>query len=140
MRSTLQVGLSASEQYVVTPDLTVPNLLPNAPAFRVMPRVLATGYMIGLIEWTCIKAVRGHLDDGEQSLGVHVNLSHEAPSPIGSCVTIDVKLIELDGRSMVWEVHSYDEVATICKGTHGRAVINRAKFDARLEGREGVGE
>lgn len=58
---------------------TVPNLYPEAPEFQVMPAVFATGFMVGLIEWTCILALKPHLDwPQEQSVGVRVDLSHTA--------------------------------------------------------------
>ena len=89
MRDTLRPGLTASLTYEVAADRTVPHLLPEAAEFADMPQVLATGYLVGLVEWTCIRALRGHLDDSERTVGVHVDLSHEAPTPPHRTLTID---------------------------------------------------
>ncbi|MFD0852141.1 thioesterase family protein, partial [Actinomadura adrarensis] len=83
MQTTLRPGLTARMEYVVPPERTVPNLLPESEQFAPLPPVLATGYMVGIVEWTCQRAIDGHLSDGEQTLGVHVDLSHEAATPVG---------------------------------------------------------
>ena len=54
MQPTLLPGATFTFQYVVPPDKTVPNLYPDAPEFVAMPGVFATGFMVGLMEWTCI--------------------------------------------------------------------------------------
>ncbi|MEU6712345.1 hypothetical protein ABZ897_12775 [Nonomuraea sp. NPDC046802] len=59
---------------------TVPHLLPESDYFAALPSVLATGYLVGVVEWTCMRALDGHLEDDEQTLGVHVDLSHQAPT------------------------------------------------------------
>ena len=48
-----------------------------------MPAVFATGFMVGLMEWTCIQLLAPHLDAGEGSLGAHVDVSHMAATPPG---------------------------------------------------------
>lgn len=135
MRDTLRPGLTATLTYTVPPERTVPHLLPESDAFAAMPRVLATGYLVGIVEWTCMLALDGHLDDTEQTLGVHVDLSHDAPTPPQATLTVDVGLTEVDRRQLTFTVHAYDDVATICRGTHRRAVIDTERFRTRLEER-----
>jgi hypothetical protein len=77
----------------------------------------------------------GHLDPGEQTLGVHVDLSHAAPTPIGADVVIDVELTLVDGRQLTFDVRAHDDSAPITQGTHRRAVIDRPRIDARLAAR-----
>ena len=48
-----------------------------------MPKVFATGFMIVLMEWVCTQLLAPHLDPGEGSLGVHVDVSHLAATPAG---------------------------------------------------------
>lgn len=72
MTTTVQAGLTAALDYRVPEDRTVPHLLPEAPEFAVMPDVLATGYLVGLVEWACMQALCGCLDDGERTVGTHV--------------------------------------------------------------------
>ena len=100
-----------------------------------MPAVLATGYLVGIVEWTCMLALDDHLDDGEQTLGVHVDLSHDAPTPPGSSLTVDVELNAVDRKQLTFTVHASDDTAIICRGTHRRAVIDAERFRALLSER-----
>lgn len=99
-----------------------------------MPEVFATGFLVGFLEWSCIKAINPHLDwPREQTVGTHINVSHEAATPPGLEVTASVELIEVDGRRLVFQVEAHDGVDLISKGLHERFVIHKEKFDARLE-------
>ncbi len=62
MKNTLKPGLTHTFQFKVPESKTVPYLYPEAPEFQQMPKVLATGFMVGLFEWTCIQAVNPHID------------------------------------------------------------------------------
>lgn len=135
MRSTLQPGLTARLTYAVPPERTVPHLLPESAEFAALPGVLATGYLVGIVEWACMRAVNEHLDDGEQTLGVHVDLSHSAPTLPGGTLTVSAELARVDGRQLTFTVTAADDLATVCQGTHQRAVIDRARFENRLEAR-----
>lgn len=129
---TLQPGLRHQFTYRVPPEKTVPRLYPEAPDFRAMPEVFATGFMVGLIEWTCIQLVNQHLDwPAEMTLGVHVDLSHEAATPPGLEVTTSVELTKVDGRLLEFTIESHDGVDIITRGTHRRAIVDAAKFAAR---------
>jgi len=134
MKDSLKPGIEYELKYRVPESKTVPHLYPEAPEFQVMPRVFATGFMVGLMEWACLLAILPHLDwPSEQSVGTHVNLSHSAATPPGLEVRAKVKLVEVDGRRLVFEVEANDGVDTICKGTHERFLINAAKFVERVK-------
>lgn len=75
MKDTLTPGITHTMRYTVPNNRTVPHLLPESSDFAAMPQVLATGYMVGIIEWACIEALHGHLETGELTLGTHVDLS-----------------------------------------------------------------
>ena len=129
---TLQAGLRHEFTYRVTPNKTVPNLYPEATDFTVMPEVFATGFMVGLIEWTCIQLVNQHIDwPDEMTLGIHVDVSHEAATPPGLEVTTTVELTKVEGRLLEFAVEAHDGVDTIARGTHRRAIVDAAKFKAR---------
>lgn len=132
MRESLQPGLIGEFEFVVPSTKTVPQLYPEAPEFQVMPEVFATGFMIGLIEWTCIQALRPYLDwPNEQTVGTHVDLSHSAATPPGFTVRVQVKLVEKVGRKLKFAIEAHDGVDCISKGTHERFVIDAAKFNAK---------
>ena len=84
MKDTLKSGLNYQFQFRIPPSKTVPHLYPESEMFQQMPQVLATGYLVGLMEWACIEAIRPHLDwPREQSVGTLVNFSHLAATPPG---------------------------------------------------------
>jgi fluoroacetyl-CoA thioesterase len=135
MHDTLRPGLTASLTYEVASDRTVPHLLPESAEFADMPQVLATGYLVGLVEWACMRALEGHLADGERTVGVHVDLSHDAPTSPGRTVTIDVKLTAVDGRTLTFDVLGREGTVQICAGTHRRAVVHLARFETKAASR-----
>lgn len=134
MKSTLIPGIEQELRFRVTDAKTVPALFPEAGEFEVMPRVFATGFMVGLLEWACIRALRPHLDwPNEQTVGTHIDVSHVAATPCGFEVTVKVKLVEVDRRRLVFEIEAHDGVDLISRGRHERFVIDKTKFDAKLE-------
>ncbi len=138
MKQTLQPGIEHQFTYKITEKKTVPALYPESNEFLVMPEVFATGFMVGLIEWTCIQAVNPHLDwPEEQTVGTHISVSHLAATPPGLEVTAKVRLIEVDGRRLVFEVEAHDEVDLITRGQHERFVINAVKFNSKLKAKAG---
>ncbi|WP_443111138.1 thioesterase, FlK family [Anderseniella sp. Alg231-50] len=51
-------------------------------------------------------------------------------------VTVEVTLVDVDRRSLLFEVSARDETASIGSGTHRRAVIDVQKFISRTAGRQ----
>ena len=137
MKNTLQPGLTHEFRYTVPPDKTVPHLYPESDMFRQMPAVFATGYMVGLMEWACIDAIRPHLDwPLEQSLGTQVNFSHLAATPPGLTVTVQVRLDRIDGRRLFFTVSAHDGADKITEGTHERVIIDAGRFNAKLAAKQ----
>lgn len=133
MKPSLAPGLTFEFVYEVPPTKTVPHLFPEVDAFQQMPDVLATGFLVGLIEWACIQAVNPHIDwPTEQTVGIHVDLSHSAATPPGFIVTVKGELTAVEGRKLTFQIRVDDGVDTICQGTHQRFVIDAARFDRSL--------
>jgi fluoroacetyl-CoA thioesterase len=133
MKETLQPGVRYEHRFVVTHRQTVPQLYPESDDFAAMPAVLATGFLVGFLEWACVLAVNPHLDwPREQSLGTHIDISHEAATPPGLELTATVELVEVDGRRLVFAVEASDGVDVISRGRLERVVVTRESFDARL--------
>ena len=131
MKSTLKPGLTHRIALTITDRHTVPALYPESPMFQAMPKVLATGYMVGLFEWCCTELLNMHLDPGEGSLGVVVNFTHLAATPPGLMVTVDCECVAVDGKKVSFKVRGHDGVDLIGEGHHERAVVNYEKFNAR---------
>lgn len=134
MKDSLKSGIQYEHKFIVPPSKTVPALYPESDEFIVMPEVFATGFLVGFLEWACIKAINPHLDwPQEQTVGTHIDVSHEAATPVGLEVTARVELIAVEGKKLIFHVEAHDGVDLISKGRHERFVINKEKFDAKLE-------
>jgi fluoroacetyl-CoA thioesterase len=133
MKDTLRPGLTFEFKFRVPENKTVPYLYPESPEFQLMPKVLATGYMVGLLEWACLQAINPHLDwPNEQSVGTLVNFTHSAATPPGMTVTVRVKLEKVEDRKLSFSVVADDGIDTISEGTHERFVIDAARFNRKL--------
>ena len=133
MKDTLKPGLSHTFQFRIPANKTVPHLYPESDLFRDMPEVLATGFMVGLMEWACVDALRPYLDwPAEQTLGTHVSFSHEAATLPGMTVTVKVRLTQVDGRKLRFEVEADDGVDIISRGSHERCLIDTVRFREKI--------
>lgn len=139
MKHSLKPGIKYQHKFLVPKSKTVPSLYPESEEFVAMPEVFATGFLVGLLEWSCIKAINPHLDwPNEQTVGTHINVSHVAATPPGLEVTATVELIEVDGRKLVFSVEAHDGVDLISTGSHERFVINKQKFDAKVNDKKNL--
>ncbi len=134
MKDTLRPGIEHEFRLRLSASKTVPALYPESEEFQAMPEVLATGYMVGFIEWACIQAINPHLNwPEEQTVGTHIDVSHLAATPPGLEVVARVKLVEVDRRRLLFEVEVHDELDLISRGRHERFIIDKAKFDAKMK-------
>lgn len=132
MKATLQPGAKVEFSFKVPADKTVPHLYPEAHEFQQMPTVFATGFMVGLMEWTCLKVLEPHLDEGEGSLGIHIDVSHLAATVPGQTVTVDAECTKVDGRRISFHVKARDELDVIGEGDHERMVVGWDKFVGKV--------
>lgn len=91
-------------------------------------KVLATPYLIMLMEKASMINVSPFLDEYENTVGTLVNIEHCKASKIGATVTIVSKLTEVDRRRLVFDVQAFDEDGKIGFGKHERFVIETEKF------------
>ncbi|MFC3528675.1 thioesterase family protein [Paracoccus mangrovi] len=133
MKPGLKPGDRASFSMRVTAGDTVPALFADRRAFLDMPDVFATAKMVGLMEWACVEQLRPYYEDGEDSLGIHVDVDHSAPTLPGQVVTVETEVEEIDGRFLWFRVVAHDGIDQIGAGRHRRAVIDSTKFNDRLE-------
>lgn len=93
--------------------------------------VFATPAMIALMEQTAWESVAPHLEEGQGTVGIRLDVSHDAPTPFGMTITCESELVEIDGRRLVFEVTARDETGIIGKGRHERFIIDESKFQAK---------
>jgi fluoroacetyl-CoA thioesterase len=133
MSPELQPGVRFAWRYTIPPRATVPHLYHDTPFCLDMPDVLATGYMVGMMELACVQAMMPYVDwPREQSLGTMVNFSHLAPTPPGMTLRVEGEVIEVEGRRVKFRVQAWDDLERICEGTHERVVIDPVRFEAKL--------
>jgi fluoroacetyl-CoA thioesterase len=133
MKPTLKAGMKHRFSYRVPGSKTVPQLYPEASELQVMPEVFATGFMVGLMEWTYIKLLESHLDQGEGSLGTHIDVSHKAATPIGFTVTVEAECVEVRGPRARFKLIAHDGVDEIGAGTHERFIVAWDRFNRGVD-------
>ncbi len=129
MKPSLKAGLTHRFSYRVPETKTVPHLYEEAPQLRAMPEVFATGFMVGLMEWTCVQLLEPHLDQGEGSLGTHIDVSHKAATPPGLTVTVEAECVEVRGPRARFKLTAHDGVDEIGSGTHERFIVAWDRFN-----------
>ena len=139
MKPSLKSGLKHSFSYQVPATKTVPHLYDEAPQLQVMPDVFATGFMVGLMEWTCVQLLEPHLDEGEGSLGTHIDVSHRSATPVGFTVTVEAECIELRGPRAKFRVSAHDGVDEIGSGTHERFIVGWDRFERGIAAKRAKG-
>jgi fluoroacetyl-CoA thioesterase len=134
MKDSLRPGLTFEFNFTIPETKTVPYLYPESEEFQMMPKVLATGFMIGLIEWACIKFVNRYIDwPKEQTVGIDVKLSHSAATPPGLTVKVKGELVKVEGRKLTFSIVSTDGIDIISEGTHERFIVDAERFSSKVE-------
>ena len=93
---------------------------------------LATPSMIRWMEFAARDAVLPHLDQGLDTVGTVVHVSHLAPTPLGETVTYRATVTAVDDRKLTFAVEAEDSRQVVGKGTHERFIIDIERFAARL--------
>jgi fluoroacetyl-CoA thioesterase len=120
-------GLTGKAELVVGPEHTAPFVGSGKIA------VLATPVMINLFEAAALAAVEHLLPVGHQSLGIHLDVSHTAATPVGLRVTATAEVSHIQGRTISFQVAARDEFEPIGGGTHRRVVVRVSRFDERVQ-------
>lgn len=125
--SHITPGLKGHVEIVVGEQHTAPHV----GSGRV--RVLATPIMINLMEAAALQAVEGLLPAGHQTVGIHLDVTHVAATPVGMQVRAHAELTKVEKRTLTFRVHAEDEKESIGEGVHERIIINLERFDVRMQ-------
>ena len=98
--------------------------------------VFATPCMIALMENAAVNAVQSGLEEGQGTVGTHLDVSHDAATPLGMKVWAEAELTAVDGRKLTFTVTAYDEAGPIGKGEHQRFIIQNDRFLAKAESKK----
>jgi fluoroacetyl-CoA thioesterase len=133
MSQGLKEGMTFEFSYTVPVEKTVPHLFPEFPEGGQMPEVLATGFLVGLLEFACIKFINPHIDwPRQQTVGIRIDLTHTAATPPGFTVTVKGRLEKVDGRKLTFALEAGDGVDSICRAAHDRFIIEADKFNSAV--------
>jgi predicted thioesterase len=120
MNEAVAAGITRVQTYMTTLEMRARQLKAD---------VFSTPAMIGLMERTCVELVEPYLDPEEQTVGIHVDVRHMAPTKIGQKVTVTAELLEIKGKRLRYAVSAInDQGVKIGEGMHRRAVINTERF------------
>jgi len=120
MKTDIKPGLTYTQTYETTAQMRATQLTAD---------VFSTPAMIGLMEGTCVRLTAPYLDEGENTVGMHVDIYHLAPTKIGQKVRAKVTLNEIKGRRLLFTVEAFNEDGTkVGDGTHERAVVSIDRF------------
>jgi fluoroacetyl-CoA thioesterase len=100
-----------------------------------LPPVFATPFLAGFMERACAELINEHLDPGEQSVGISMNLKHTAATPLGMTVRITTEVITVEGAKLTFQLAAWDEAEPIGQAVHERFIINAEKFNGRVAGK-----
>ncbi|MBE0549232.1 MAG: LysR family transcriptional regulator [Rubrivivax sp.] len=125
MKPTLQTGLEAHARFDVDRERTIDFMGEAA-------RVYATPMLVRDIEIACRNLLLAHLDPGEDSVGTRVEIDHIGATLLGMGVVLTVRVAEINGRAVVFDVEGRDVVEAIVRGRHSRFVVDVAKTAQRL--------
>jgi len=125
MKPTLQTGLSSQVSFDIDRERTI-DFMGDAA------RVYATPMLVRDIEIACRNLLLQHLDTGEDSVGTRVEIDHIGATLLGMRVELTVRIAEVNGRAVVFEVEGRDPVEPIVRGRHSRFVVDVTKTAQRL--------
>ncbi len=119
---SISIGLRGEAAATVTEQNTA------AAAGSGSLQVFGTPYLIALMEEAACQAIHPFLEEGQSSVGTHLDVSHDAATPVGMAVRAEAEVTAVDGRRITFRVTAFDECGPIGKGTHERCIIRQESF------------
>ena len=121
------IGTKGRLEQTVTEELTA-----AAVGSGALP-VFGTPFMAAMMENAAMTCLQNFLEEGHGSVGTHLDISHDAPTPIGMKVWAEAEIVSVseNGKMVDFAVKAWDEKGPIGAGTHTRAIIKSDKFLAK---------
>lgn len=124
---SIEIGMQGRDETLVCESNTA-----AAVGSGLVP-VFATPFMIALMEGAAAQAVLPCLAEDEGTVGTHLDVSHDAATPIGMRVWAEATVTAVDGKKITFDVAAYDEAGMIGHGTHERFIIKPERFLAKVQ-------
>ena len=121
------IGTKCQLQQTVTEELTAAQIGSGA-----LP-VFGTPFMAAMMENAAMTALQNFLEDDKGSVGTHLDITHDAPTPVGMTVWAEAEItaVSENGKMVDFAVKAWDEQGPIGSGVHTRAIINSERFLAK---------
>lgn len=119
--------LQAERRFLVTPAMSA-DAHGNSGIF-----VLSTPCLANELELTCVDACASLVDADSATVGTELSFRHLAATPVAAEVTCHARLIERNGRRMLFAISARDGIDLIAQGTHERCIIDTARFLHKVE-------
>lgn len=126
---SVEIGMRGGAETVVTDRDTA-----RAMGSGLVP-VFATPRMIALMEEAAVNAVQSALPADEGTVGVRLDVTHDAGTPVGMRVRAEAEVTAVEGRKITFAVSAYDGRDKIGGGVHERFIIKTDKFLSRAQGK-----
>ena len=123
----MKTGIKGSIEIVVTDQMTA-GMIGSGEL-----DVLATPALIAIAEETAWKSVAAELDEGQGTVGIRMELSHIAATPVGMKVRCETELIEIDRRKLTFTIAAYDDKEKIAEGVHERFIVDNERFQEKAD-------
>jgi predicted thioesterase len=125
----MEIGIKGAQEWIVTEEKLAYNVGSGTVA------VLATAMMIAGMEGTAAGSVADVIGEGKTTVGMHLNVSHVAATPLGMKVRFETELTEIapNGKVLTFAVRAFDEAGLIGEGTHQRAIVDKERFEAKCQ-------
>jgi fluoroacetyl-CoA thioesterase len=124
----IETGLTYETSWLVTDQHTAAVVTEGK-----LPNVLSTPHLLGWIESTSHDAIAGFLTSEQASVGTFICLKHSAATPLGMQVRIQVKIIEVSGKRLRYQVEAWDAVEKIAEAEHERFIIDVNRFTQNVD-------
>lgn len=128
----MEIGIKGTHTLTVTSELLACQVGSG------LVSVYATPMMIAAMEGTAASSVAPYLEEGKTTVGTQINVSHVAATPAGMQVRFETELIEIapNGKILTFHVAAYDEAGLIGEGSHQRAIVDKARFEAKAQAKK----
>ncbi|NLU23749.1 MAG: thioesterase family protein [Clostridiales bacterium] len=126
------LGKKYSIEKTVTPDMTAKAIGSGGLD------VFGTPFMLAMMENAAMTCIASDLPEGSGTVGIHLDVSHVAPTPVGMKVTAEAEVthVSANGKVVDFRVTAYDEVGLIGEGDHQRAIVSNDRFFKKCQDKQ----
>ena len=135
MSQELELNTSGTATIIVGPNDLASSI--SSETGDSFPTVLATARMVALMEIAASRVLIPLLSPGELSVGVTVDISHTAPTPLGAEVTATARYAGREGKLFLFEVSCADNGGEVGRGWHKRAIVSSERLQSGAAKRVG---